>query len=117
VRSVLRTLDVQCPQIVANPHFGPDRTDGTGRADNRTVVAWCMKGSSSAPDEAEAEQVRLRISDRGGALRVCGQLARLSILTISYKLPCVMSLRIARVGSCCPCRPPPMLCWSVDPWR
>lgn len=54
VRSVLRKLGVQFPQIVANPHFGLDWTDGTGRAENSTVVVWCMKGSSSAPEGAEA---------------------------------------------------------------
>ncbi len=35
--------------------FGVDWRDGTGRAENSTVVVWCMKGSSSAPEGAEAE--------------------------------------------------------------
>ncbi len=44
-------------------------------------------------------------------------LGGVSILTISYKLLCVMRTPLARVGSCCPCRPPLLLCCMLNAWR
>jgi hypothetical protein len=40
-----------------------------------------------------------------------------SVLTISYKLLCVMRTSLARAGSCYPCRPLPLLCCMLNAWR
>jgi hypothetical protein len=39
---MLRKLGVRFPQIVANPPFGLNWTDGAGRAENSTVAVWRM---------------------------------------------------------------------------
>ena len=46
---MLRKLGVQFPQIVANPPFGLNWTDGTGRSENSTVAVWRMSLALLAP--------------------------------------------------------------------
>ncbi len=47
---MLRKLGVQFPQIVANPPFGLNWTDGAGRAENSTVAVWRMSLALLAAD-------------------------------------------------------------------
>lgn len=47
---MLRKLGVQFPQIVANPPFGLNWTDGAGRSENSTVAVWRMSLALLAPD-------------------------------------------------------------------
>ncbi len=47
---MLRKLGVRFPQIVANPPFGLNWTDGAGRAENSTVAVWRMSLALLAPE-------------------------------------------------------------------
>lgn len=47
---MLRKLGVQFPQIVANPPFGLNWTDGAGRPENSTVAVWRMSLALLAPE-------------------------------------------------------------------
>jgi hypothetical protein len=46
---MLRKLGVRFPQIVANPPFGLNWTDGAGRSENSTVATWRMSLALLAP--------------------------------------------------------------------
>jgi hypothetical protein len=46
---MLRKLGVKFPQIVANPPFGLNWTDGAGRSENSTVATWRMSLALLAP--------------------------------------------------------------------